>query len=85
MSNLDNNPTKPAKTDPQLTRPSLHTHLDQVLRTQGIETLLFAGVNIDQGVTSTVEEAYLRDYGAVLPEDASVSVAPSRIQPLQSP
>ena len=31
MSNLDNNPNKPAKTDPQLTRPSLHTHLDQVL------------------------------------------------------
>ena len=31
MSNLDKNPNKPAKTDPQLTRPSLHTHLDQVL------------------------------------------------------
>ncbi|WP_216327940.1 cysteine hydrolase family protein [Deinococcus aestuarii] len=52
------------------------THLDQVLRTQGIETLLFAGVNIDQGVTSTVEEAYLRDYGAVLPEDACATSSP---------
>lgn len=52
------------------------THLDQVLRTQGIETLLFAGVNIDQCVTSTMEEAYFRDYNVVLLEDACATSSP---------
>ncbi|WP_104992201.1 cysteine hydrolase family protein [Deinococcus sp. NW-56] len=52
------------------------THLDQVLRTQGIETLLFAGVNVDQCVTSTMEEAYFRDYNAVLLEDACATSSP---------
>ena len=37
------------------------THLDQVLRTQGVGTLYFAGVNIDQCVASTMEEACFRD------------------------
>lgn len=52
------------------------THLDQVLRTQGIETLFFTGVNIDQCVTSTMEEAYFRDYNAVLLEDATATSSP---------
>lgn len=56
------------------------THLDQVLRTQGIETLLFAGVNIDQCVTSTMEEAYFRDYNVVLLEDAAATSSPEFCQ-----
>ncbi|AFZ66557.1 cysteine hydrolase family protein [Deinococcus peraridilitoris] len=52
------------------------THLDQVLRTQGINTLLFAGVNIDQCVTTTMEDAYFRDYNAVLLEDACSTSSP---------
>ncbi|WP_022803005.1 cysteine hydrolase family protein [Deinococcus ficus] len=56
------------------------THLEQVLRTQGIETLLFAGVNIDQCVTTTMEEAYFRDYNAVLIEDACATSSPDYCQ-----
>ena len=52
------------------------THLDQVLRTQGISTLYFAGVNIDQCVATTMEEASLRDYNCVLLEDACATSSP---------
>lgn len=53
------------------------THLDQVLRTQGIQTLFMSGVNIDQCVTTTMEDAYFRDYNAVLLEDACATSSPS--------
>jgi ureidoacrylate peracid hydrolase len=52
------------------------THLDQVLRTQGIKTLYLAGVNIDQCVTTTMEDAYFRDYNAVLLADAAATSSP---------
>jgi ureidoacrylate peracid hydrolase len=52
------------------------THLDQVLRTQGIGTLFFAGVNIDQCVATTMEDAYFRDYNCVLLEDACATSSP---------
>lgn len=52
------------------------THLDQVLRTQGIATLFFAGVNIDQCVATTMEEACFRDYNCVLLEDACATSSP---------
>jgi ureidoacrylate peracid hydrolase len=52
------------------------THLDQVMRTQGIQTLYFAGVNVDQCVTTTMEDAYFRDYNAVLLEDATATSSP---------
>lgn len=52
------------------------THLDQVLRTQGISTLFMAGVNIDQCVSTTMEDAYFRDYNAVLVEDACATSSP---------
>jgi nicotinamidase-related amidase len=52
------------------------THLDQVLRTQGISTLLLTGVNIDQCVNTTMEDAYFRDYNAVLLEDATATSSP---------
>jgi len=56
------------------------THLDQVLRTQGISTLLLGGVNIDQCVTTTMEDAYFRDYNVVLLEDASATSSPDYCQ-----
>jgi ureidoacrylate peracid hydrolase len=52
------------------------THLDQVMRTQGISTLFFTGVNIDQCVTTTMEDAYFRDYNAVLLTDATATSSP---------
>ena len=52
------------------------THLDQVLRTQGISTLYFTGVNIDQCVSTTMEEAYFRDYNCVLLEDGCATSSP---------
>lgn len=52
------------------------THLDQVLRTQGIQTLYLTGVNVDQCVTTTMEDAYFRDYNAVLLEDATATSSP---------
>ena len=52
------------------------THLDQVLRTQGISTLFFTGVNVDQCVSTTMEEAYFRDYNCVLLEDGCATSSP---------
>ncbi len=52
------------------------THLDQVLRTQGISTLYLTGVNVDQCVTTTMEDAYFRDYNAVLLTDACATSSP---------
>ncbi len=52
------------------------THLDQVLRTQGIGTLFFTGVNVDQCVATTMEEACFRDYNCVLLEDACATSSP---------
>lgn len=52
------------------------THLDQVLNTQGIQTLFFAGVNTDQCVETTMEDAYFRDYNAVLLRDATATSSP---------
>ncbi len=52
------------------------TALDQVLRTQGIDTLFLSGVNTDQCVTTTMEDAYFRDYNTVLLEDANATSSP---------
>lgn len=53
------------------------THLDQVLRTQGINTLYFTGVNTDQCVNTTMEGAYFHDYNAVLLADATSTSSPA--------
>ncbi|MFI6264263.1 cysteine hydrolase family protein [Micromonospora sp. NPDC051006] len=53
------------------------THLDQVLRSQGIRTLFLAGVNLDQCVSATMEEAYFLDYAAVLLEGATATSSPA--------
>lgn len=56
------------------------THLDQVLRTQGINTLYLTGVNVDQCVTTTMEDAYFRDYNTVLLSDACATSSPDYCQ-----
>ncbi|MDO3686088.1 cysteine hydrolase family protein [Micromonospora sp. C28ISP2-4] len=53
------------------------THLDQVLRTQGIHTLFVCGVNVDQCVSTTIESAYFRDYNPVLVADATATSSPA--------
>ncbi|SCG37851.1 cysteine hydrolase family protein [Micromonospora halophytica] len=53
------------------------THLDQVLRTQGIQTLFVCGVNADQCVSTTLEDAYFRDYNPVLISDATATSSPA--------
>lgn len=52
------------------------THLDQVFRTQGINTVFLTGVNTDQCVTTTMEDAYFRDYNTVLLSDATSTSSP---------
>ena len=47
------------------------TQLDQKLRDKGLKTLLFAGVNTDQCVATTMEDANFRDYNVLLIEDAT--------------
>lgn len=52
------------------------THLDQVLRTQGIQTLFLCGVNIDQCVLATLQDAHFHDYNPILVEDACATASP---------
>lgn len=52
------------------------TRLDQVLRSQGVSTLFFAGVNTDQCVGTTLQDAYFRDYACVLLTDATATTSP---------
>lgn len=52
------------------------TQLDQVFRTQGINTVFLTGVNTDQCVTTTMEDAYFRDYNAILLSDATSTSSP---------
>ena len=52
------------------------THLDQILRIQGLKTLLFAGVNTDQCVSATMQDACFRDYNVLLIEDATATSNP---------
>ena len=54
----------------------LSTHLERVLRSRGIETVVILGVNTEGCVESTVRSASYRDYYTVVVEDAMGS--PSR-------
>jgi nicotinamidase-related amidase len=51
----------------------LGTHLDQVLRTQGIESVIIVGTTTEGCVESTVRSASYRDYYVVVVEDAVAS------------
>jgi ureidoacrylate peracid hydrolase len=52
------------------------TPLDSILRARGIDTLLFAGVNVDQCVLATLIDAACIGYDCVLIEDASGTTSP---------
>lgn len=52
------------------------THLDAILRNLRITTLLFAGVNLDQCVLCTFQDASFRGYDCVLLEDCCATTSP---------
>ena len=50
--------------------------LDSVLRRRGVTTLMFAGINIDRCVFSTLQDANFLGYDCLLVEDACATVSP---------
>lgn len=52
------------------------TETDSVLRNLGVKTLLIAGVNMDQCVMTTLEDASFLGYDTVLIEDATATTSP---------
>ncbi|MBV8925637.1 MAG: isochorismatase family protein [Bradyrhizobium sp.] len=52
------------------------TELDSILRNLGVTTLLFAGVNADQCVLCTLQEANFRGYDCMLVEDCAATTSP---------
>ena len=52
------------------------TELDSILRNLGVTTLMFAGVNADQCVLCTLQEANFRGYDCVLLEDCTATTSP---------
>ena len=53
------------------------THLDSILRNLGMTTLLFAGVNLDQCVLCTLQDASFRGYDCVLVEQCCATTSPA--------
>lgn len=53
------------------------TPLDSILRNLGITTILFAGVNADQCVMCTLQDANFLGYDCVLLEDATATTSPA--------
>ena len=53
------------------------TPLDSILRNLGITTLLFAGVNLDQCVLNTFQDASFRGYDCVLVEQCCATTSPA--------
>jgi ureidoacrylate peracid hydrolase len=54
--------------------------LDSVLRQRHITTLLFAGINIDRCVFSTLQDANFLGYDCLLVEDACATVSPDFVR-----
>jgi nicotinamidase-related amidase len=52
------------------------TELDSILRNIGVTTLLFAGVNADQCVLCTLQDANFRGYDCLLLEDCVATTSP---------
>lgn len=52
------------------------TELDSILRNLNLTTLLFAGVNADQCVMCTLQDASFLGYDAILLEDCSATTSP---------
>lgn len=53
------------------------TPLDSILRNLGVTTLLFAGVNLDQCVLATLQDASFRGYDCVAVEECCATTSPS--------
>jgi ureidoacrylate peracid hydrolase len=56
------------------------TPLDSILRNLRIETLLFAGVNVDQCVMATLQDASCLGYDCILVDDCAATTSPSFCQ-----
>jgi ureidoacrylate peracid hydrolase len=54
--------------------------LDSILRQRGVTTLLFAGINTDRCVFSTLQDANFLGYDCVLVEDACATVSPAFVR-----
>jgi nicotinamidase-related amidase len=52
------------------------TPLDSILRNLGVTTLLFSGVNLDQCVMCTLQDANFLGYDCILLEDCSATTSP---------
>jgi nicotinamidase-related amidase len=52
------------------------TPLDSILRNLGVTTLLFAGVNLDQCVLCTLQDANFLGYDCILVEDCAATTSP---------
>jgi nicotinamidase-related amidase len=52
------------------------TELDSILRNLGMTTLMFAGVNADQCVLCTLQDANFRGYDCLLLEDCAATTSP---------
>jgi nicotinamidase-related amidase len=52
------------------------TELDSILRNIGVTTLMFAGVNADQCVLCTLQDANFRGYDCLLLEDCAATTSP---------
>ncbi len=53
------------------------TPLDSILRGLAVQTLFFAGVNVDQCVMATLQDANFLGYDCILLEDCSATSSPS--------
>ena len=53
------------------------TPLDSILRNLRVETLLFAGVNVDQCVMATLQDANFLGYDCILVDDCAATTSPS--------
>jgi nicotinamidase-related amidase len=53
------------------------TPLDSILRNLGVRTILFAGVNTDQCVMCSLQDANFLGYGCVLVEDCCATTSPA--------
>jgi len=52
------------------------TPLDSILRNLGVTTLLFGGVNLDQCVLCTLQDAHFLGFDCILVEDCSATTSP---------
>jgi ureidoacrylate peracid hydrolase len=54
-----------------------YTPLDSILRNLAVDTVLFAGVNVDQCVMATLQDAVCLGYDGILLEDCSATTSPA--------